>query len=144
MDCECLLRLPAAVKLRSTGVNGGAPSGVSEKNKRNPMKFRYYLIKEPGHYIWSIIQWPEDFYLLLNHNDDVYFSFWLGHVMWLLNSIFSLKDFEVLNDNNISVDMLTKTKQFLWSFFFHLHGKIRSEIRITGEFHCAINGAQGT
>ena len=35
---------PAAVKLRSTGVNGGSPNGVSEKKtKRNPM------FKEPGH-----------------------------------------------------------------------------------------------
>ena len=46
------------------------------------------------------------------------FRFWLGHVMWLLNSIFSLKNFQVLTNNNISVDMPTKTKQFLWSFFF--------------------------
>ena len=33
-DCECLLRLPAAVKLRST-VNGGSPREVSEKQKKS-------------------------------------------------------------------------------------------------------------
>ena len=48
-----MLRFPAAVKLRSTGINGGSPSEVSEKQKKsNDLRApvtRYHLIKEPGH-----------------------------------------------------------------------------------------------